>query len=178
MAAPHLQLDHPGLEPRHPTDDGAPLGQLLGGLLRQLHKSLTNNYALQDNASKNKSASQMEEGRRLTSTHSWVNLAHSTMWLPSDSLPSASSFAGGGLTPLVGLSSGLLRLDGRDLHGPNKLEGRDLQGPDPNVRRPFIAGRILHLHITRRGGDPVAGLLLLLLLLLKAGAALRRTRQR
>ena len=63
LAVPRLQLGHPGLEPRHPTDGGAPLGQLLGGLLRQLHKSLKNNYALQDNACKNKSASQMERGR-------------------------------------------------------------------------------------------------------------------
>ena len=29
----HLQLGHPGLQLRHPGDGGAPLGQLLGGLL-------------------------------------------------------------------------------------------------------------------------------------------------
>ena len=32
-----LQLGHPGLKLRHLTDGGAPLCQLLGGLLRQLH---------------------------------------------------------------------------------------------------------------------------------------------
>ena len=70
LAAPCLQLRHPGLEPRHPTDGGAPFGQLLGGLLRQLYKSLTKNYVLQDRVYKNKSASKMERGRRLTWTHS------------------------------------------------------------------------------------------------------------
>ena len=54
--APCLQLGHPGLEPRHPTDGGGPLGQLLGGLLRQLHQGLKSNYALQDNVYKNKPA--------------------------------------------------------------------------------------------------------------------------
>ena len=34
LAALLLQLSHVGLELRHPTDGGAPLGQLLGGLLR------------------------------------------------------------------------------------------------------------------------------------------------
>ena len=73
------------------------------------------------------------------------------MWLPSDSPPLASSFAGRGLTPLGGLDPGPLGLDGRDLCGPDHLNGRDFQGPDLHAHRPFIAGRILHLHIMGRG---------------------------
>ena len=74
MAAPCLQLYHLGLEAHHPADVGAPFGQLLGGLLKQLYKSLMNNYVLQDSVYKNKSAS-MERGGRLTSTSHWATLA-------------------------------------------------------------------------------------------------------
>ena len=63
MMAPRLQLGHPGLELCHPTEGGAPPGQLLGGLLRHIHKSLTKTHALQDNTSKNKSASQKESSK-------------------------------------------------------------------------------------------------------------------
>ena len=60
LAALRLQLGHPGLEIRHPTDGGAPFGFLLGGLLRQHHQSLENNLALQRNTCKIKLASQTE----------------------------------------------------------------------------------------------------------------------
>ena len=63
MAAPLLQLGHPGLELRHPTKGSVPPGQLLGGLLRHIHKSLMKTHALQDNTSKNKSASQKESSK-------------------------------------------------------------------------------------------------------------------
>jgi len=57
LAALRLQLGHPSLEIRHPADGGAPFGLLLGVLLRQLHQSLENNLALQQNTCKNKPAS-------------------------------------------------------------------------------------------------------------------------
>ena len=63
MAALRLQLSHPGLELRHPTEGGAPPSQLLGGMLRHIHKCLTKTHALQDNTSKNKSASQKESSK-------------------------------------------------------------------------------------------------------------------
>ena len=56
LAVPCFQLGHLGLELCHPSDGGAPLGQLLGSLLRQLHQSLENNLALQHDTYKNKSA--------------------------------------------------------------------------------------------------------------------------
>jgi len=45
-AALPLQLGHLGLELRHTADRDAALGQLLGGLLGQLHQSLQKNMAL------------------------------------------------------------------------------------------------------------------------------------
>ena len=54
-AALRLQLGQSGLELRHSADGDAALGQLLGGLFRQLHQGLPNNMASQDNLYNNKS---------------------------------------------------------------------------------------------------------------------------
>ena len=85
----------------------------------------------------------MEGGRRLTSTHSWVSLVHSTH--------SCLLLRRRGPDPLGGLGPSPLCLDGRDLYGPDHLDAQDLEGPDLNVHLPFVAGRNLHLYVMGRG---------------------------
>ena len=53
--------------------------------------------------------------------------------------------------PLGRLGSGPFCLDGWDLRGPDHLDGWDLQDLDLNAHRPLFAGWILHLHVTGRG---------------------------